>query len=228
MVKALIFDLDDTLSDRQASIEQYILKLTNTYFPEADAVRQSFIAERFREADQNGYRDKKDVYEMLVADLSWSNPPTAQEYISFFKQELARCIKPMEHLFIVLDYFKSKGVPMGMITNGSVQLQGDKIDQLGIRDYFDTVVISAEAGISKPHPDIYAIALERLSMEPAHVWFIGDHPHNDIVGAVKCGMKGIWMTRNGVWDDSNEHKPYKSIRSLKELIPLYENAVNVE
>lgn len=226
-VRALIFDLDDTLSDRQASIEDYISRFITTYFPQADASRQAFIAERFRAADQNGYRDKKEVYDMLVSQLSWSDPPTTEEYIAFFKEELPRCIKPMEHLYPVLDYFKSKGVPMAVITNGSVQVQGAKIAQLGIRDYFDTVIISAEAGIKKPHPDIYAIALQRLNMAPADVWFIGDHPQNDVAGAVKCGIQAIWMARDNVWDDQLEHKPHKSIRNLQELVPIYENALGL-
>lgn len=221
MLKAVIFDLDETLTDRRATIELFIQRLIDRYFPDSDEPTLHQIAELFKEADHNGYRDKKEVYRMLVQGLHWVNPPTADEYLSFFREQVPLCIQPMDQLHPVLRYLYSKGLKLGIITNGTVQVQEGKIHQLGIREYFDSIVISEEAGVKKPDPRIYRKALDQLKVISSEVWFIGDHPLNDIVGAAKCGMKAIWCTRDGEWDDSIEVKPYQTIHKLEELIHIY-------
>lgn len=221
MLTAIIFDLDETLTDRRATIELFIQRLIDRYFPGSDEPTQHKIAELFKEADHNGYRDKKEVYRMLVQGLHWVNPPTADEYLSFFREQISLCIQPMDQLHSVLRFLKSQGLKIGVITNGTIQAQEGKIYQLGIREYFDSIVISEEAGVKKPDVRIYMKALDQLKVIPSEVWYVGDHPHNDIVGATECGIKAIWYTRDGEWDDSIEVKPYRTIHKLEELIHIY-------
>jgi 2-haloalkanoic acid dehalogenase type II len=220
-VKAIIFDLDETLTDRRAAIDSFIEQLIARYFPDSDKDAQLMIAKRFKEADQSGYRDKQEVYEMLVQHLQWVNPPTADEYLTFFREAIPLCIQPMDQLFPVLRHLKSKGLRLGIITNGTVQVQEGKIRQLGISEYFDSIVISEEAGVKKPDPRIYMRALNLLNVLPSETWFVGDHPHNDIIGAAQCGIKPIWFTRDGNWDYSEEVKPYRTIHRLEDLIRIY-------
>ncbi|MGG4345839.1 HAD family hydrolase [Paenibacillus lautus] len=221
MLKAIIFDLDETLTDRRAAINSFIERLIARYFPNTDEDTQLMIAKRFKEADHYGYRDKQEVYQMLVERLQWVNPPTADEYLSFFRKEIPLCIQPMDQLFPVLRQLKSKGLKLGIITNGTVQVQEGKIQRLGIREYFDSIVISEETGVKKPDPAIYMKVLERLNVLPSETWFVGDHPHNDIIGAAQCGIKPIWFTRDGSWDYSEVVKPYRTIHKLEELIRIY-------
>ncbi|MEC0308241.1 HAD family hydrolase [Paenibacillus lautus] len=220
-LKAIILDLDETLTDRRAAIDSFIERLIARYFPDSDEDTQLRIAKRFKEADHNGYRDKREVYEMLVEHLQWVNPPTADEYLTFFREEIPLCIQPMDQLFPVLRHLKSQGLRLGIITNGTVQVQEGKIRQLGILEYFDSIVISEEAGVKKPDPRIYMRALDLLNVLPSETWFVGDHPHNDIIGAAQCGIKPIWCTRAGSWDYSEEVKPYRTIHKLEELIRIY-------
>lgn len=221
MLKAIIFDLDETLTDRRAAINSFIERLIARYFPDSDEDTQLMIAKRFKEADHNGYRDKHEVYEMLVKHLRWVNPPTADEYLSFFRKEIPLCIQPMDQLFPVLRELKTWGLKLGIITNGTVQVQEGKIHQLGIREYFDSIVISEEAGVKKPDPAIFTRVLNRLNVMSSEAWYVGDHPRNDIIGAAQSGIKPIWFTRDGNWDYSEEVKPYRTIHRLEELIRIY-------
>ncbi|WP_339266527.1 HAD family hydrolase [Paenibacillus sp. FSL K6-1330] len=220
-LKAIIFDLDETLTDRRAAINSFIERLIARYFPDSDVNTQFMIAKRFKEADHNGYRDKHEVYEMLVEHLQWVNPPMANEYLTFFREAIPLCIQPMDQLSPMLHELKSMGLKLGIITNGTVQVQEGKIRQLGIREYFDSIVISEEAGVKKPDPRIYMRALDLLNVLPSETWFVGDHPHNDIIGAAQSGIKPIWFTRDGNWDYSEEVKPYRTIHRLEELIRIY-------
>lgn len=47
---------------------------------------------------------------------------------------------------------------------------------------------------------------------------------NDIIGATGSGIKSIWITRDGEWDDQHEYKPFKTINKLEDLINIFENS----
>ncbi|MDF2921650.1 MAG: HAD-superfamily hydrolase, subfamily variant 1 [Paenibacillaceae bacterium] len=218
--KVIIFDLDETLTDRSLAIEEFANRFVSHYFPNCYEDEARFIKNTCIIADNGGYRDKQEVYHMLVVQLNWTTPPGVNEYVSFFREEMPKCIKPKKYLYESLSYFLENKVRMGIITNGTVKMQRAKIDVLGIQDYFECIVISEEAGIRKPEIGIYRIALEQLRILPSEVWFVGDNPTNDIMGAMDFGMKGIWITRADKWE-IEEYKPYAMIRELNELVELY-------
>ena len=57
---------------------------------------------------------------------------------------------------------------------------------------FDTVLISDAEGVSKPDPEIFRRALERLGVDAAHACYIGNHPEVDVAGARAAGLKAVW------------------------------------
>lgn len=91
-------------------------------------------------------------------------------------------------------------IKLGIITNGSARTQYAKLDHVRLRNYFQSIIVSEEVKIKKPHADIFKIALEQLSVSADKAWFIGDHPQNDIVGASEAGLHSIWLKRDLEWD----------------------------
>ncbi|MEO8101571.1 MAG: HAD-IA family hydrolase [Betaproteobacteria bacterium] len=85
---------------------------------------------------------------------------------------------------------------LGIVTNNSVAEQREKLRALNISGYFDTVVISEEVGVTKPDPEIFAIALERIGAQAQDAVFVGDNWTNDIEGALGAGMAAIWLDRD--------------------------------
>jgi putative hydrolase of the HAD superfamily len=125
----------------------------------------------------------------------------------------------MEDALEILQYIKTK-YKIGLITNGKIIIQYGKIDKLNLREYFDTIVVSEEAGIKKPNKGIFEIALKSLNLRSEDCIYIGDHPVNDIDGADKAGMKTIWIKVNQPWKDELTVKPLKTITKLNELFEL--------
>jgi putative hydrolase of the HAD superfamily len=123
----------------------------------------------------------------------------------------------MDHLYDVLDYFAAKGIDMGIVTNGGIDFQNKKIDKLGLRKYMKTIIISGEAGISKPDPRIFDIALEQMSSSRDRTLFVGDYPPNDIRGAVDAGLISVWISLGDVWSEK-EYKPQYTIERLTDLM----------
>lgn len=84
---------------------------------------------------------------------------------------------------------------LALLTNGSPDVQNEKIDGARLRHRFDPIVISGEVGAGKPEPAAFRHILKLMALEPAQTAMIGDSFRRDIVGAAEIGMFTIWLNR---------------------------------
>ncbi len=91
----------------------------------------------------------------------------------------------------LVDYIRSLrgSVRTAVISNGWLNLR-ENLLRWGIADAFDVIVVSAEAGVLKPDPRIYSLALERLAVSPAQAVFVDDFIEN-VEGARRAGMLAV-------------------------------------
>jgi putative hydrolase of the HAD superfamily len=85
-----------------------------------------------------------------------------------------------------------------VITNNTVNEQKEKLATFGFAPHVDVLVTSEEAGVAKPDPQIFRIALERLGCEPYEAVMIGDAWVQDILGATSAGIRALWLNRHGL------------------------------
>ena len=83
---------------------------------------------------------------------------------------------------------------LGIITNGSPDLQDRKMAITGLDKFFpaETVIVSEAIGMAKPHPSVYAAALARLDVSAKESLMVGDNYNNDVLGARRCGLAAVW------------------------------------
>ncbi|OUR76016.1 hypothetical protein A9Q77_03850, partial [Marinomonas sp. 42_23_T18] len=81
------------------------------------------------------------------------------------------------------------------VTNGRDFFQRNKIEALGLANYFDVIVTSGELGVKKPNPLIFNTALEQLGAQAKECIFIGDSLTADMLPAKQLGMKTVWVNR---------------------------------
>lgn len=191
MIQAVIFDLDGTLLNRDASLKLFIESQYERLKPELEVIPKQRYVERFIELDARGMVWKDRVYQQLVEEfqlkeIAWQE--LLADYVSCFKDY---CV-PFPHLKIVLEELKEKSIRMGIISNGRGQFQMDAIQALGIKQYFDVILISEWEGIKKPDSRLFEKALAAVSAEPEEALYVGDHPVNDVKGAKAAGLKAIW------------------------------------
>lgn len=191
MIRAVLFDLDGTLLDRDKSVMKFIEHQYDRLSNYLEHIPREKYMTRFIELDSRGYVWKDRVYQQLVkefdiVEIDWEF--LLQDYISKFKHH---CV-PFPNLHSMLEKLKKNGLVLGMITNGFGQFQMDNIEALGIEKYFDVVLVSETEGIKKPDPAIFERALKRLNIAPGESLFVGDHPENDVKASQYVGMKGIW------------------------------------
>ena len=199
MVKAVLFDLDGTLLDRDQSLQRFV----NDQYERLNAflshIQKEQYVSRFIQLDKRGYVWKDKVYQQLIDEftivsITWE--ALLQDYLNEFKHH---CVG-FPHIHEMLGGLKKNGFALGMITNGYGQFQMDNINALQIEQYFDVILVSEWEGIKKPNPQIFMNALQKLHVEPSESVFIGDHPENDVKAAQYVGMKAIWK-KDVEWND---------------------------
>nr|WP_112179458.1 MULTISPECIES: HAD-IIIA family hydrolase [Paraliobacillus] len=195
MIKAVLFDLDGTLLDRDTTIRNFIEDQYDRFRHYLYTVPKRNYVNRFIELDQHGYVWKDKVYKELIeeyhfAELTWES--MLEDYL-LHVSEHAVAYSGLNEMIKTL---KRSGYHLGIITNGKSVLQMNMIEVLNIKSYFDVILISESEGIKKPDPLIFQKALISLKVRPNESIYIGDHPKNDVQAAMSIGMQGIWKRNN--------------------------------
>ena len=96
----------------------------------------------------------------------------------------------------VLAALREAGLRLAVVSNFDPRLPRLLAD-LGLASAFDAVVYSAEVGVEKPHPEIFARLLGRLGLPAARVLHVGDDRRADVEGALGAGLQAMWLDRSG-------------------------------
>lgn len=198
MIQAVLFDLDGTLLNRDASVVSFIDDQYDRMHQSLGHIPKDVYAERFIELDRRGYVWKDQVYAQLIQEFNIEH--TTMEFLleDYIAQFRFHCI-PFIGMHSMLKSLKQQGMKLGIISNGKGKFQMDNIKALGIEKCFDAILISESENIRKPDPQIFKRAMARLNVLPSHSLFVGDHPMTDVEAAKNAGMIGVWKKDAG-WD----------------------------
>jgi putative hydrolase of the HAD superfamily len=215
-IKAIIFDVDETLVDRKASFIQFCNYLIDRYESENPYIgTRDELIEYMVEIDENGYGGLENFLPRL--GRLWKLPLTVEAFIQERNEVFGKMTTPFPELYEVLDTLKGR-YRLGVITNGYSSVQREKLRTVGITDYFDDIIVSGEQAFAKPDPRIFQMSLENLGISREEAVYIGDYYPNDIAGAIGAGIKSIWIN-----DDPTEHPEYEGIRvdRLQDILPYF-------
>ena len=216
MIKAVLFDLDGTLLNRDASVQSFVENQYERFMTHLIHIPKEVYIERFIALDNRGYVWKDKVYTQLTKELNISSI-TVEELLDDYVSEFRHHCIPFEGLREMLDELKNLNIKLGIITNGFGQFQLENIKALGIENDFDVISISEWEDIKKPSLEIFERALKKLQVEPATSIFIGDHPTNDIEPSKQVGMISIWK-KDVAWQDVKAHYIIEQLKEIPAII----------
>lgn len=224
LIRAVLFDLDNTLTHRDQSIWAYSHYLAAYYQPllfEADPQQIKCIVNRI---DNGGYPDIQllthpsigaSVAYALLQELSWHEQPDFEELTQFWFRHFGSHAVAMTGALELLRHLKQAQYKLAIVSNGSHATRLNILQGLGFSHFFDAIISSESAGVSKPKPEIFLYASERLGLEPEECLFIGDHPINDVQGALGAGMQAVLL--DGFHADKEHAVNTKRIQKLDQL-----------
>lgn len=112
---------------------------------------------------------------------------------------------------------EAAGLPVAVLTNGTVTQQNLKVEVLGLTGRVGPVVTAEELGTAKPQPEAYLTVCRRLGVDPAAVLHVGDDHALDVLGARAAGLRAVHLDRDGT-GPAGEPSRISSLRDLPALL----------
>ena len=216
MLRVYLFDLDDTLLNRDKSIEPFIRYQYDRFF--IGQISWQKYRERFVELDNHGYCDKNELYQKVITEFNI--PISVNELEADFWVNAWNNCQLFPRAKDTLQDLRQKDYKLGIVTNGLEKSQNTKINNTGLEKYVDTVLISEVEKIDKPNVDIFRRAAERLNVTTDECIFVGDNPYSDIEGARNAGMKTVWVQQHILWPNSFSYQPDVTIENIPEILDI--------
>jgi HAD superfamily hydrolase (TIGR01549 family) len=203
VLRAILFDLDDTLFDHRLCARTALATLHDAYdalrrrpFAEIERLHTAFL-EQFHVRVMSGElpleQARQERFRRLFEAIGES--PRAEvvvEAAETYRGGYLRIRRPISGAAALLAAIKRR-TQVGIVSNNLLEEQQNKLRECALDRYVDVLVVSEEAGMSKPDPRIFQIALERLGCRADEVVMVGDSWAADVVGATAAGIRPIWF-----------------------------------
>ncbi len=221
VVTDVFFDLDHTLWDfeknsaltfkkilQEHKVKVGLSQFLEVYVPVNLSYWKLYREEKIKKEDLRYQRLKTtfDTLQFIIEDDTIHSLSTDYiQHLSSFNHLLPNTIE-------ILDYLRPK-YKLHIITNGFQEIQEKKMKSAGIMDYFDQIVNSEMAGVKKPNPLIFKLALKKANVLPEKAIMVGDNIEADILGAQAVGFHTLHFNAH------NEplHEYCKMIHDLGEI-----------
>lgn len=199
-VKAIIFDMDDTLLNWRDAEHGAIGQLAQLHFAAhgvpAERVRSVYagvMADNFA----SWKRDRvwwyiQDRLRLLVQRLETPHI-SVDALAATFSREAGQRLAFLDGAEQALRAARAGGRKTGLLTNGRPEVQRPKVFAFGLHTEVDFVGITGELNAWKPDPAAFQAVLAKLGVTPHHAVMVGDNEDFDITPAKKLGMQTVWV-----------------------------------
>jgi putative hydrolase of the HAD superfamily len=242
MLKAVLFDLDDTLidwspfsHDQWETMETRRLSRVIAHFRDHGHTledERAFMSE-FMLRTTRAWNDASQYLRaphignvMMEAAAAVGVPANLLDHDTVMRAydwNVADGIGLFPEVPEVLGILRAAGLKVGIVTNAyqPMWMRDIELQTLGVLDYFPHCRISAaDVGFLKPHPHIFETALASIGAQASEAVFVGDDPTADMVGAKQVGMRAVYRPNVRRPNAQLEVTPDGTISSLHDLLPL--------
>jgi HAD superfamily hydrolase (TIGR02253 family) len=215
-IKAITFDLDNTLID-------FLRMKRRASDAAARAMVRTGLNMSIKKAEDELFKiyltniEGRTAFETFLRKNNAYNERRMGAAINAYNNTKVKYIKAYPGVKKTLRLLKKK-YKLGIITDAPKIKAYQRLDALGIADYFDVVVGLEDTNRKKPSAMPFKKALELLGLEASEVLHIGDWPEKDVIGARKLGMRTCLAKYGG--DNRNNIKADYEIDKIEELMRI--------
>ncbi|MFH1222499.1 MAG: HAD family hydrolase [Candidatus Micrarchaeota archaeon] len=228
-IKALFFDLDDTLHDfNRASgtaLEEVYEKIAGRYKLDKTQLKDRY-SELRKEAEEHAFLDgrlsseyRMERFRNLLRIYNIEDEKFVAELVHLYTKQLEKQIRPFPGIEALLSKLCQK-YELYIVTEGPVDAQQRAIEILGIKNYFKRIFISGEARKRKATGELFAHAIKETMHSPQEILLVGDSYKRDVLGGLKTGLKVIWVNFRNEKTQDGSPRHYYEIKDIRELGPI--------
>ncbi|MEG1410476.1 MAG: HAD-IA family hydrolase [Romboutsia sp.] len=219
MIKAVIFDLDDTLISEKEFIRSGYKEVARSIC-EKHELDKKLVYDLLLDTFE---RDSKNVFNRVLDKLN----------IDYEKEDIRKLVdiyrghKPDISLYedakCIIETLHGREIKLGIITDGYGVTQRNKLEVLDIDDYFEHIIVTDELGREywKPHEKAYQVMRNKLELDYEEMVYVGDNVSKDFVTANRLGMNTVFISREeGVYTGTKTKGGYLANLEVRSLIEL--------
>ena len=209
--RAMLIDLDDTIIDDGGGVEACWRLVCAAA---ADRVAGLDASDLFREilrtrhwywSDSERHRTGRadleaasiGIVRSSFCTLGFDLPDLAHDLGVLYRTKRSEGTELIPGAVEALRRFRSNGIGLALVTNGSGAGQRAKIDRFNLARHFDHIFIEGEIGFGKPDREVYLMAMSALGSEPDDTWCVGDNLEWEVAAPQRLGIYSVWIDPTG-------------------------------
>lgn len=210
MIKAVIFDIDNTLTDfmrmKRAAVDAAVESMIDAGLKVDKAAMVDKIFEVYW---KEGVEDQKIFDKVLQKEFGEIDYKILASGIIGYRRAKEGTMVLYPHVAITLIELMKRGLKRAVISDAPKLAVWLRIVALGLHNYFDHIITSADFGVTKPAPQPFRRALELLGTKPEETLMVGDWAERDIAGAHKLGIKTAWAKYGDTFNTKESGADYE-------------------
>lgn len=220
MIKAVLFDLDNTLLDfmsvKKKAVDSAIVAMIEAGLDiEANIARENI----FNIYNQEGY-EYQEVFDKFLLDYhgSLDYKILASAIVAYRKTKEASIIL-YPNVNSTLIKLAKKGYKLAVLSDAPSREAWVRLYSVNLHHLFDVVVTYNDTKKLKPSPEPFNKAIELLGVKPENIIMVGDWPERDVVGARSAGMKTAFAKYGDVFNTKESGADY-DLENISEIIDI--------
>ena len=232
-IEALLLDLDDTILDNGAGLEEAWRDVAHFLVARLGDVEVSTLFAQLRTSstwfwsDDERHRwgrldmpgSRRAVLAHALEGVGRPAPALAAEATALYCEVRDASLAPFEGALDALARVRAQVPSLGLITNGAAAAQRAKIERFELAPFFDVIVVEGEAGVGKPDRRVFESALATVRVPAERALMAGDNYECDVLGALGAGLHAVWIDRNRrAATPAPPPRPHRTLPSFVQLV----------
>jgi putative hydrolase of the HAD superfamily len=220
MIKAIIFDLDNTLMDfmkvKRVAIETAVEAMIDAGLK---MPKEEMVEKIYKAYGEEGIEDQHIFDKVLEREFGHIDYRILASGIIGYRRAKEGTMSLYPHVHLTLTTLTKMGIKMIIVTDAPKLPVWMRISALGLQHYFEHILTYEDTGAKKPSPKPFQMALDILKVKPDEALMVGDWAERDVVGAKQLGMKTAFARYGDRFDTKDSGADYE-LNDILELVDI--------
>jgi putative hydrolase of the HAD superfamily len=223
MIKAVIFDLDNTLVDFMAMKRQAVEAAIQSMIDAGLGLTTDDVRQRIDAIYKERGIEFQNVFDQLLYDLFQKvDYKILSAGIIAYRRAREAALVPYPHVNLTLIGLMKRGIKLAVVSDAPAREAWLRLCSLNFHHMFECVVTFGDTGERKPSPAPFRKALEQLGVLPDEALMVGDWPERDVAGASQLGMRTAFARYGDTFGTLESHADY-DLADISALLPIIDS-----